>query len=1007
MANIIYTPARSILGKLSPGISDAYIDDDGVLKFMGCTVLSINMSLGFNGTASSVSVTLVEDTVNGDKFVEPRIPSLWAISLPKGGVGAPIFVNKNEDLQPDFFFPSNTPFYFSGVCTNFRKGIRDTGGQTIQVTLSDPREVLNGVQCILSGFSLSREIGTGGRYLDVKNIIDVFGYWNNGLESDRNEYGMPWYKVIEVLSNVRVTLHVMNFEFFFDGVPFTKTPNWYRIDEQVIDIIALSQKVTEDAGADLIVVGRKVSPFDMVVELRSISRNYTNPIGLNELNRFIKARGEILESATIGREFKNEATGSIVVGGMQNSNYLALPSTWVPEMHTTDGFEDYEKFPTDIKKRIISQDIDGVGAGKFLDEPEYDKVKTGAIFPFWGTTPDDFAVPLVEPFLPLEHLAFDRNSEKVARVTERIPACLLETKMIRVREVPHATMFLQGDGDADLRPFAYVKDYVISAATPLGYIRGIPLNTEVLRGALISEEAFYNLYSLYYPDVADSLGFPRPDWTAVDKAMRQSAVKGRPDLRNVRIEEFLYKPTTITELAHALPRDIEGKVQKSVWDEISLQTKFISILEQFRTIIYEQVHEYATEHIGRRFIVTLPRSAIMERIWAGLPVPTRPERPEIEYMVADRGYWKDVPAEFDGILTSGDPNNPYGINEEEQIRRRFMAEDGRFYPMAVIEWRPKGNINFNSNGTNRAMFQDLPASEFRPNRIAEGNPTFVFSSCSVNQLVKRPDLALLELPAALSFDPTVGINMFDKNRTEKLDDEFIATKSGIMKYFWYLYTKDKFFKTIMESAAVSNGISADDYARKVFKVWANRLYKDKNFLYQAEYSTEILMDLKGVVIPLTSNWMAYGPYYPTYDQAKGMVKIQVDESLVPWNFERPVGSPWYENLDAAGLERMERSLSPVDFLDNASMTVAGFPEIGPAQAVGYNSNLTGITVDFGIGGVKTTYNFSTYAARPGTYRKSEYDNVSRARIDTRERLPETVNENIVHTVFTPQERNRY
>jgi hypothetical protein len=1010
MGKRIYTPAKSILSKHTHGFSDSYVKD-GVYKFMGCSVLSINMSLGFNGTASSVSVTLIEDTINGDVFIPPIIPSMWAISLPKGGIGQPALVVDGTILHPDGFYPTNVPFYFAGICTTWRKNAIDTGGRTITVTLSDPREILGGVQCILSGFSLSREVGVGARYLDVTNVIDVFGYWDNGMESDRNDYGMQWTKILEVLQNVRVTLHDMNFEFFFNGRPFADTPDWYRIDEQIIDINGLCQKVSEDAGADFVVIGRKSSINDMVLEVRSIERNKVNPLGRVELAGFVNARKDIVESANLGQEFKNEPTSSIIVGGMQNSNYLALPTEYDTTMHIKDGYEDYNMFPADIKVRLFGGrgDItqEDTESGDVKPARRMFKIKSGAILPFWGFTPDDNAYPLVEPFLPLEHLAFDRESQNVAGLTIRIPSCKIMINNFSVRNVKHKDVFLTGDGEPDERPFAFIDNYKVNAVMESGYIRGMPLNTEVLRAAIISEQAFYSLYSLYYPDVADALGFPRPDWQAIDKATRPQ--KGKPDLASLPIEEYISKPITVNNIAHNLTRDNVGRVPKSQWDAVSKENKLMGILNRFRTIIYEQVRQYAVDHMGRKFIVVLPRSAIMERLWLNLPVPTEPDRPEIEYRVADRGYWDTVPAEFDGIVRRNENST---VSQEEEIRRRFMAEDGRFYPMAVIDWKPSGNINFNSNRINRAMFQDIPASEFRPNRIAEGNLDYIFCSCSINQLVKRPDLALVELPAAISFDPTVGISYFNKYKDGSMDDEFIATKTGIMNYLVYLFKKDNMFRAVIKRVAQARGEAPYPYAMKVFAAWANRLYMNKNLFYQAEFSTELVMDLKGVVVPLTSNWMAYGPFYATYEQAKGMVKIEVDESLVPWNFFTPFdvdpnAAETSGTLEEAGQERLSRSLSSVDAIDNATITTAGFPEFGPAQRFGSNSNLTGITVDFGVGGVKTTYNFSTYASRPGTYRKSEYDNVSKARTDIREKLPDTINENIVNTVFAPNERNRF
>jgi len=170
------------------------------------------------------------------------------------------------------------------------------------------------------------------------------------------------------------------------------------------------------------------------------------------------------------------------------------------------------------------------------------------------------------------------------------------------------------------------------------------------------------------------------------------------------------------------------------------------------------------------------------------------------------------------------------------------------------------------------------------------------------------------------------------------------------------------------------------------------------------------MDLDSVIIPLTSRIMSYGPWYAPYADAKGSVRITVDESLVPWNFYYPQDlDPYYsgssdglnpeQRLEQAGQTRLERTYSVQDYIDSATIAVVGFPEFGHGTRFGYNSNLTAIHTTFGTEGVKTTYNFSTYTARPGTFRKDEYDNLSRVKIDARATLPVTENISIAGDIF--------
>jgi hypothetical protein len=1011
----IPNPASATFSKFTTGSSDTTISD-GVFKFMGCSVASINMSLGFNGTASSLSLTLVEDKMAGDTFTEPRVPSLHAFSLPKGGIGTPIIYTTGISLDPQDLAASNVPFYFCGICTNWSRVERDTGGKTISVSLTDIRELLPGVQCLLSGFALSQNIGTGTpRYTDVHNVIDVFGYFNYGYESERNEYGMPWSKIREVLNAIRVKVFDINIEFWLNGEALTHPPAWYRLEDDTIDVLGLIQKVCQDGGSDLIVVARKADTNTAIVEFRAIRRTNSDPLFKTEIINFANARGDIVKSVNIGKEFRNEPDSSVVLGGMKNTNYVAFPSEYLEEMHlTTLNKEDYNAFPADIKVRLFGGQAEMLVAASdgsvTTTNTQTFSVNSGAIFPFWGFTPDDHAYPLIEPFLPLDHLVFDAISTFYAKLQERIPLCQLSVRSFSVRNVPHTRVFLPDDEDPDNRPFAYLDNYVIQEVNEPGKIRGLPLNTEVLRAALLSEDCFYTLYRLYYSDIADALFMPKPKWSILQDMVDDQISRGEtPNIDDIDITQFLYETSSLQDVKKEIHQNVgeDGKISKdnAHWSVLEVNARLEIALSKFRNLIYQLVKQYALDVMGKKFLVVLPASNIMQRIWANLPVPTRPEKPEIEYVIDQRGYWEYIPGEFDGIVngSEAEPGSP-----EDQIRRKFMGEDGRFLAMTIMDWLPLGNINFNANGINKAMFQDLPVSEFRPNRIANSNPTFVCISSNVSQLPKRPDLALVELPSCIHFDPTDSSRSIKDYQEGLADDEFLATKASIIKYLWYFVQRDDDCRTLLRTIANANLSTFTPVASRLVTRWADTIYKFYGNQYRLSGNTEAVMDLKAVIIPLTSTWVAYGPWYANYDVNKGMVRIEVDPSLVPWNFERPPSNQnWDTNLNIAGEEKLSRSLADLEYVDTATIAVAGFPEFGPAAQFGYNSNITSISVDFNLGGVVTTYSLATYNARPGTYRKSDYDNVSRARIDTREQLPDIINENLFYLLPSYDGTNRF
>jgi hypothetical protein len=856
----------------------------------------------------------------------------------------------------------------------------------------------------------------------------------------------------------------MAFEFVFTGDTFAAIPDWYRIDENVIDLVSLCQKVSFDAGSDILFIARKVNSGLMVVEIRGLRRTVTNPLTQGQINNFVLTRKDIVDSVNIGREYRNEPTSNVVIGGMKNTNYVALPSDYDQSMHVVNGtriswtytdingvtksgdnnfasangagiagclanlnaigaavfrspalVEDYSLFPSDIKVRLLGGDgvvsVPDYNGNNINNVTKTFNVKSGSIFPCWGFTPDDHAYPLIEPFLSLDHLVFNKLDDKYSRLTEKIPVCQISVGFFPVRTVTHQPVFLSYDGDSDNRPFAYLEQYFLAPVCPQGFLRGLPLNTEVLRAALSGQAAFEMLYRIYYPDIANALGFPGIKWGDIQKIVNSSG--GVPDLsKDINIVDFICDGNNGTIDRLSIPVDADGRILKrlnQMATQVANTSSNANVLASFRTVIYQEVRQYALDHMGRKFLVCLPKSNIMNRIWNGLPVPTRPERPQIEYIVDSRGYWEYVPPDFDGIQDESiNTIGNFARDQEDQIRRKFMFEDGRFGPMVVMDWAPKGNINFNSNGNNKAMFQDLPASEFRPNRIAGGNPNYVCISCNVNSLVKRPDLALVEIPCAVQFDPLDGF-FADYERPVEYANEFLATKNGIGKFFWYQIKGDNLARSIFRQVANAHGMAFTTYASKVINKWVNDLYEIYNKANQLSMSTEFVMDLKAVIIPLTSTWVSYGPWYYNSSQAKGMVRIDVDESLVPWNFPRVSGyKAWDYYLNIAGIDKLANSLSPIDYVDSASISVAGFPEFGPGQQFGYNSNLTGIYTDFGVNGVKTTYNFATYNARPGTFRKYEYDNIARARIDTREKLPDTQNLNVRYIISPSNEgTNRF
>jgi hypothetical protein len=224
------------------------------------------------------------------------------------------------------------------------------------------------------------------------------------------------------------------------------------------------------------------------------------------------------------------------------------------------------------------------------------------------------------------------------------------------------------------------------------------------------------------------------------------------------------------------------------------------------------------------------------------------------------------------------------------------------------------------------------------------------------------------MPGSVQYDPT---------DLDVSDDLSLIGYETFKLYMNYAAVNDPDFSEAIKKHVSNLGLPISDLPNERQKI-VERFAKEAQATYQGYLvnAPEFVLDLAAVILPLTSTWVSYGPWFNGYETSGGMVSVEVDDSLVPWNFSTPEESEdWDKNLDEAGYEKLARKSGNLEYSDSASITVAGCPEFGLASEFGYNSNITNIGIDFSVGGVQTTYTLATYSARPGTYRKSDYDNL--------------------------------
>lgn len=262
--------------------------------FMGARVLGFQASVGWNlSGASQLTVHLVDDPATGAAFAPP---------------------------------PAGSPVYFTFFGFNFfglyQRGVEKKGpdgNPVYEVTVTDPRELLEGAQVVLAGY-------TGPA--TVPNLFNAFGYWESGSfgAAGANDGGMPWWKVRDAVvamanapggTSFGSPISFRGYKYSLDLSELPNAPAYYRVGAGVsMSLLELVAQVCEDGGCDFFVELRGFQ-----IKVRTVSRAANPPLGvLSALAS--SAYGGTLVRSEVGVEVRNELTSAVVVGGEVTSLYL-------------------------------------------------------------------------------------------------------------------------------------------------------------------------------------------------------------------------------------------------------------------------------------------------------------------------------------------------------------------------------------------------------------------------------------------------------------------------------------------------------------------------------------------------------------------------------------------------------------------------------------------------------------------------------------------------------------
>jgi hypothetical protein len=275
------------------------------LKLFGSTVKNFSTSIQWGSQKSLVKVSLVQDTTLGDYFLPPPIGSLTYVT----------------------FYSLN----FWGILQSWRRMASSGGLPTFEVTIEDPRSILEGTEVVLSNYN--------GSTYNVPNLLNVYGYLEDSLGfggSQSNEAGIPWTLVksaiIDLIGGANFTygqpLSYKGYNYLLDLSEIPSVPPYYRLGGSVnMSLLSIIERVCADSGCDFFI---DCQPNSTIIRVRTVSRKLQPPAGYIQQLVDSAILDKITVSSGIGLEAVNQVTSSFLVGGPVQTMYEAPLETIHP-----------------------------------------------------------------------------------------------------------------------------------------------------------------------------------------------------------------------------------------------------------------------------------------------------------------------------------------------------------------------------------------------------------------------------------------------------------------------------------------------------------------------------------------------------------------------------------------------------------------------------------------------------------------------------------------------------
>lgn len=273
-------------------------------KFLGAYITDVNNSIGFAVNPSTCSVTLVEDT--DAIFETPTLGSFNRITL-------------------------GNSWYFDGIITNFNTDIQNIGGRTIQVNMSDAREIMKSITMILAPGcqDIVDTLGSRCAVLDVygsyfiseeNSTLNLSGWNGTGMEvsmilaalkGQNIQFGSVDFNVPKLLANIYGETYSFDFSELEDYVNAG-----YRVNTNLISLAEFVDDLAQRNAFEWFIEAERGEDGIVVVTCRIINRRVDNEdISLD----VFASLHENVVSISSGLELRNDLNCTVLQGAFRET----------------------------------------------------------------------------------------------------------------------------------------------------------------------------------------------------------------------------------------------------------------------------------------------------------------------------------------------------------------------------------------------------------------------------------------------------------------------------------------------------------------------------------------------------------------------------------------------------------------------------------------------------------------------------------------------------------------